>query len=153
MKRFILIATLLCMVVGIQAQDRFSPDEFEQKFQKYITEKVGFTADEAQKFFPLYREFKDKQRVNFRKVHELQRKTDIEKTTEEDFRKLNDELLELEIANTRIEKEYLQKFRQIISDKKYFLVGWAENAFQREMLHQARNHRKPGAPPAGRPRK
>ena len=64
-----LILSLLAVVVSVStfAQDnqRFSPERFEANLQEYITKEAKLTAQEAEKFFPVYKEMRDKQRTIF----------------------------------------------------------------------------------------
>ena len=55
-----------------QQQQRFSPERFEQQLQEYITNEAHLTPQEAEKFFPLYKEMQNKQRALFIRQRELE---------------------------------------------------------------------------------
>lgn len=139
MKRLLFTLLLVWLTLPGFAQ-KFSPQEYKLRFESYITEKAGLTKEEASKFFPLYQEMKDKQRVSFHEIRRITHRTVIENTDEESFRNLNDRVCELNMQINKVEKEYLDKFRKIISNKKFFLVKKAEADFQYRELRE-RDHR------------
>ena len=59
MKKLVVSAVLMFMfVLGVNAeeQQKFSPEKFQADLENFITNEAGLTAEEASKFFPLYRE-------------------------------------------------------------------------------------------------
>lgn len=141
MKRYFFTSILLFFFSFVYAQ-RFSPEEYRQHLESYISEQAGLTKDEASRFYPLYQEMKDKQRVLFREVRTITHRTNIANTNEATFRQLNERICELNLNIDKLEQDYLAKFRQIISDKKYFLVKRAEASFQNIELRKAHNREK-----------
>lgn len=141
MKKFLFIFLLLLSFMESYAQ-KFSPEEYQARFVAYVTEKAGLTVDEAGKFFPLYAEMKDKQRKYFHEIRNINFKTDVNTSSEATFRQLNDRIVELNMNIQKLEAEYLGKIRQVISDKKYFLIRKAEESFQYQELRKAQHNRK-----------
>lgn len=141
MKRILFTAILLFAASFTFAQ-KFSPEEYRHKFETYVAEKAELTKEESVRFFPLYQEMKDKQRMYFHEIRGITRRTDVANTSEASFRQLNDRITELNIEIEKVEQEYLQKFRKVISDRKYFLVRRAEASFQNQELRSTQQ-RKP----------
>ena len=74
MKKLLVFAVLMFVVVlgaSAEEQQKFSPEKFQADLEQYITTEAGLTNEEAAKFFPLYREMQQKQRVVYNKIHEL----------------------------------------------------------------------------------
>lgn len=95
----------------------------------YITERLALTPAEAEKFWPLYREFTEKQRTLKHQFNQAKREG-----------KPADELLDLEYKlkqqNLDLEKEYSGKIRQTISSEKIMGLRRAEEDFRKLVLHQ-----------------
>ena len=69
---FLLTGTLVCVADEPQntTPQKFSPEKFQAEMEQFITKEAGLTADEAAKFFPIYREMQQKQRAVFAKMRE-----------------------------------------------------------------------------------
>jgi hypothetical protein len=95
----------------------------------YITEKLALTPAEAEKFWPLYREFTEKQRVLKHQFNQAKKEG-----------KPASELLDLEYKlkqqNLDLEKEYSGKIRQTISPEKLMGLRRAEEDFRKLVLQQ-----------------
>ena len=51
----------------------FNHDEFRKKMELFITEEAGLTPEDAQKFFPIFREMKEKQMKLGHKIKKLKK--------------------------------------------------------------------------------
>ncbi|MCF0186908.1 MAG: hypothetical protein HUJ98_10525 [Bacteroidaceae bacterium] len=141
MKRIFLSLLFTC-VASLSFAQHFSPKDYQKRFEAYVTKEAGLTKEEAARFFPLYREMQEKQRVYYHEMRQITHKTNTQHTSESEFRKLNDKICELNINTHKMETAYLSKFRKIISDKKYFMVRKAEESFQHRELHRNQNGKK-----------
>jgi hypothetical protein len=95
----------------------------------YITERLALTPAEAEKFWPLYREFTEKQRTLKHQFNQARKEG-----------KPAEELLDLEYKlkeqNLNLEKEYSGKIRQTISPEKLMNLRSAEEDFRKLVLRQ-----------------
>lgn len=95
----------------------------------YITERLALTPAEAEKFWPLYREFTEKQRTLKHQFNQARKEG-----------KPANELLDLEYKlkqqNLDLEKEYSGKIRQTISPEKLMGLRRAEEDFRKLILQQ-----------------
>lgn len=95
----------------------------------YITERLALSPAEAEKFWPLYREFTEKQRTLKQQFNQAKREG-----------KPANELLDLEYKmkqqNLDLEKEYSGKIRQTISPEKLMNLRRAEEDFRKLVLQQ-----------------
>ena len=137
MKKLITILMLGVLTVGIYAQDdshqqqRFSPERFEAQLQDYITKEAKLTPQEAAKFFPVYKEMQEKQRVVF------ERQRDLAKTKpadEEGCMKVIKESDEIELELKRIQQTYHGKFLKQLPASKVYDILKAEQRFLRRTM-------------------
>ena len=68
----LLTGVLVCLAEEPQntTPQKFSPEKFQAEMEQFITQQANLTADEAAKFFPIYREMQQKQRAVFAKMRE-----------------------------------------------------------------------------------
>ena len=117
MKNILLFICLLCFSLSATAQkkDKCSKEEFRAKKTAYLKEKANLTDEEAMKFFPLYFQLEDL-------------KKDINGKAWANF------YVNAEIQDAELDKEYLEKFKTVLSAKKIYMVIRAEIKFNRNML-------------------
>ena len=63
----------LTMMAQPQQRGKFNPEMYKAKLESYITGEAGFTPAEAQAFYPIYHEMKDKQRQLQRRIFWLKK--------------------------------------------------------------------------------
>ena len=132
MKRLFAIAVFVLTILTVNAQEkRFSPEKFQADMESYIAEKAGLTQQEAAKLFPLMREMQEKQRVIYRKMHEMvkQKPTDEASCANniKEYDKMN-----IELRN--IEQRYHKKMMGEIPASKVYEVLKAEYRFHRHWM-------------------
>ena len=123
---------------------RFSPEEFVQKCDCFITTQAKLTPQEAQNFLPLYHAMKDAQRKLMHEKGRLAR--EAQKTEPDDKQSLKtlDKFMALDRQIIDIEQDYRKKILKVIPPSKYLKVKIAEKKFERDVLHKMapRSHRK-----------
>ena len=139
MKKLIALLVLLCGFMPLLwaadgCDQHLSREEFRTKQKAYIIEQAKLTKEEAAKFFPVYFELQDKKKKLNDESWSLMRKGKDDKTTEAQYKEINEKIAENRIAADQLDKTYLGKFNKIPSSKKIFLVQRAEMRFHREMI-------------------
>lgn len=139
MKKLIALLVLLCgfmplLCAADGCDQHLSREEFRTKQKAYIIEQAKLTKEEAAKFFPVYFELQDKKKKLNDESWSLMRKGKDDKTTEAQYKEINEKIAENRIAADQLDKTYLGKFNKILSSKKIFLVQRAEMRFHREMI-------------------
>ena len=147
MRKFILASLLLfitTMTAGAQENNRkphFSPEEFQAKQRAYITEKAELSPEEAEAFFPLFFELQKKKfdlergaRKDFKKQRGVQ-------MTEEECRNFVYKMADTKIEIAKLEREYTDKYLQVLSPCKVRRVQHAEASFQRDLMKKMIEHR------------
>ncbi|MGX8683518.1 MAG: hypothetical protein ACSW77_06855, partial [Bacteroidales bacterium] len=89
MKKAILIFCMfvsgLTMMAQPQQRGKFNPEMYKAKLESYITGEAGFTPAEAQAFYPIYHEMKDKQRQLQRRIFWLKKNPPAANADNKDF--------------------------------------------------------------------
>ena len=139
MRKLIALVVLLCGFMPVLwaadgCDQHLSREEFRAKQKEFITEQAGLSKKEAAKFFPVYFELQDKKKKLNDESWDLMRKGKDDKTTEAQYKEINEKIAENRIAADQLDKTYLGKFNKILSSKKIFLVQRAEMRFHREMI-------------------
>jgi hypothetical protein len=95
----------------------------------YITERLGLSSGEAEKFWPVYREYAQKRQEIRQQFRDARRSGKDEK-----------ELLDLDFKVKQqeldLEKDYSGKFQQVISPQKVMHLRQAEGDFRKLLLRQ-----------------
>lgn len=100
----------------------------------YITERIGLTSAESEKFWPIYREYSEKRRELRKKMWETRR------SGAHDQQALNRDL-ELKQAELDLEKEYTEKFSKVIPVEKVIKLRDAEADFRKLLLKNIQRRR------------
>jgi len=131
----------------------FDRQEFMTKRNAYITAAIGLTSEEAVKFISLENELKTKQFECGRECRKMNRDIRSQKLSNEIYLNLINCNIETRLKEAQLEKEYYEKFLQIISPEKLYKYQQAEFKFMREFMGNPgdqQQHRPP--PPPRQPR-
>ena len=131
---FILLACLFCLPTFAQNKGKHSEIEFRSKKQAYMAKKAGLTKEEATEFFPLYFEFQDKKKEINKRAWDIAKQGKAPETTNKEYEKIIDNFFDDQEAIVKLEREYIRKYRKILSEKKIYMIYWAEIKFSRNML-------------------
>ena len=142
MKRYFttLLIGLVCLAATAQAQNqrperpRLTPEEYQNKQKEFIIQQAELTEEESAAFFPLYFELQSKKHEVNRSVWKKARAVAPHERTEEECVEMIDALADVKIACALLEKDYLQRFKEILPAKKLMRVQMAEERYQRELL-------------------
>ena len=129
-----LVACLFCIATFAQKKKQTSETEFRAKQQTYMSQKAGLTQEESKQFFPLYFEFQDKKKEINKEAWEIAKQGKNPDTTEAEYETIIDTFFDNQETIAKLEKEYIKKYREFLSEKKIYLVYWAERKFSRNMM-------------------
>ncbi len=122
---------------------QFSPAEYWRQQKEFFTQRAGLTDDEANAFFPLYNELQQKKRELNREMRSAMRPEIGSQPSEEQSLKVIDARADVNIKIAELEKEYLQKFKEVLPASKILKVQVAEEQFNSQILkdiQQSRGH-------------
>lgn len=123
-------------------QQRLSPEEFKQKQQEFMAKEANLTKKETADFFPLFFELQDKKAALNRKTRLLFKRGEDVALSEKEYKTLLDELQAIRLQQAELEKEYYDKFAEILSYEKIYRIQQAETNFHRQLLRGMHRHRK-----------
>lgn len=100
----------------------------------YITERLGLTPEEAEKFWPVYREYVQKRQ-------DLRKQFREAKKAGKDEKELIDLDLKIKQQELDLEKDYSERLQKTISAQKLMNLRQAEGDFRRLLIRQIQNQR------------
>lgn len=137
-QRLVTLLITLYISISLQAQDKkkpgFTKEEFRARQEAYLTQKAEITQEEATKFFPIYFELQDRKKTVNDKAWEQARKGKNPKTTDAEYEQIIEGIVKARIEADKLDLEYLQRFKKILSPKKIYKLQRAEIKFHRDIL-------------------
>lgn len=143
-KAFLLLITILFVGTVFSQQDK-SNDERQKRWEEmkakraaYFTDRVGLTAEEAQKFWPVYNQLQEAKGKLYQKMRGLQHSNKKNDKGERimNFEEITDEMINIKVQEANLDKSYHHKFKQILSPEKLYKFYQAERDWGGELLKQ-----------------
>jgi hypothetical protein len=111
-------------------------EEFEKRKMEYVKNEAGLTQEEADKYFPLSSEL-TRRKLELHRNH-LEKIEKIKESqagmTDEEYRKLLENDVEVRQQQAALDKLYSEKFKNVLSSEKLVKAQQAERTFiQREL--------------------
>jgi hypothetical protein len=139
------IFTLVVLLISLtgMAQRQFDPQTIElikTKKIAFLTEAIGLTSQEAQKFWPIYNELEKERYLLMDKKRDLEEKSESPKPgmTDADYRKLATEIVVAHAKEGSLLEEYNLKFLNILPAEKVVKLYRAEGKFRGYLMHEFR---------------
>lgn len=106
----------------------------------FITEKLNLTTEEAQKFWPIYNAFDEKQ---FEIRHNKRRESldEVENLSEKEAQSLIAEMQSNEEEMHLLKKKFIIDLQKVLPAKKIILLKKTEDEFNRKLLREFRDRR------------
>ncbi len=112
----------------------------------YITEQLELTPTEAQKFWPVYNDYQEKQfDLRHEKMRAILKKLEagsVETLSEKEASSLLVQMQSIEENLFALQKKFIKDLQGIMSDKKIMKLKKAEGDFNRHLLKQMREKHK-----------
>lgn len=139
-----LIWIIACLFIGFQAMAQPSPEQHQRvRSMKiaFLTDRIGLTPDEAQKFWPLYKQFEEDQR----KLREKQQNhKPLSDMSNQEYERFVASFLDSEEQFARIRRTFFTKLEPFLSAKKRALLIKAEGDFNRKLVESLQRPGRPG---------
>ena len=137
MKRIILLLAA-CISFGALAQSPEAIKKIEAAKIALITERLELTPAQAEKFWPIYREF-GKQRQAIRKDFDQARRTfDPNKASEAENKKMLEMANQVKDRQLKLEREYSDRILKVITTRQLNNLRKAESDFKEMLLRRIR---------------
>ncbi len=142
MKKLSIILIMTVAWLGAFAQqNREAMKQIDIARIALITERLNLTPEQAEKFWPLYREYNQQRRLLREEFRNARQSVDKENLTEEQSKELMKKALEMKQRELNLENEYAQKMTQHISAQQMLQLRAAEHDFQQMVLKRIQNQR------------
>jgi len=148
MKTTKIVTLLLLLISTVFYAQEPKKDKFKALKVAFITKELDLTSAEAEKFWPVYNAFDDKQfEIRFNKMKGIKQKLekqDINTLTDKEATVL---LAQIESAEDELyqnKKKFMQNIKSIISPVKIIKLKKAEDDLNKKLLKQYRDKRDNG---------
>ena len=134
----LLVMSMGILHVSAQGSHKFDPKRFDADMQQFITVEAGLTPMEASRFFPLFKEMQDKQRVLFDKMQNYRRiDTSDDKASLDAIKKMD----QIDIEIKELQRQYHLKFCKVLPPGKVFKTLRADEKFHRIVFRRMAKER------------
>lgn len=148
----IILLTGIChsaFAQSAEAEEQKMRDRMEAFRAQFITEELELTPEEAQKFWPVYNQYRkevddiqEKRLKQHARLHGDPKEELAGLTDEEVYRKLEAEMkMQQNLLDLR--QQYYRKFDEVLPIKKVALLYMAEGEFQRRLIRRLGERRHP----------
>lgn len=141
MKRLSIVLMLIFISLGAFAQNREAMKKIESARIALITERLGLSPEQAEKFWPVYREYNMERREIRQEFREARKDVDIKNLTEEQSKQLIKKSMDLKQEELNLEREYAHRMSDVISTKQLFKLKNAEKDFRQMLLKRIQDQR------------
>ena len=141
MKKILIIGCLLVSLSSM-AQDQQMMEKIESARIGLITERLGLSPDQAEKFWPLYKEFSRERNLLRQELRDARGDINPEKATEAENQRLLEMQMKLKERELNLEKQYSERILQVISSRQMIQLRKAETDFRNMILNQLRERQR-----------
>ncbi len=141
--------TLLTLLILIASVQLFAQKEMDQKTIElikskkvaFITEQIGLTPQESQKFWPVYNKLENERTELYNHRRDMEESTEDKSVKSEDFyRKLSNDIVAGHVKEGKLMEEYNSKFLSILSAEKVVKLYHSERKFRSYLMHEMRKN-------------
>lgn len=136
---------VFAFMIGIVAQAQPDRKQFQDKIDAqrtaFITTRLSLTPAEAEKFWPIYNEFRLAMKDVKQEKRPDKRPEDMSDKEADEFLA---EALEAEQREFELKKNLVQKLRTVLPSHKIVMLFRAEEAFKKQLLDEMRDRRDGG---------
>jgi len=144
MKALLKILFMIMIALPAFAQENELPTTVDPKVEEkvraahiaYITDQLALTPEEAEKFWPIYREFAVKRKEIRQELRNMKKNPDPNKTQDQIDKDLVDKQFDVKQKELNLEKDYSGRLLKVISAQKLRTLPDAERRFRRMILDQ-----------------
>ncbi len=141
MKKLILIFFLIASTLVVNAQKRNGKEQIEAARIAMISKKLGLTPKQAEKFWPMYNEYRS-QRQEIRKEFNNKRKHfDASNASEEQRKSMLKLGYSFKQRQLDLEKKYADRLLQVINSKQALQLRRSEEQFRKMLLKKLQERR------------
>ncbi len=138
MKRLPFILLLFCAftfgsTTAMAQSGRPQEKNVEAAKVAFLTDKMGLTAEQSQKFWPLYNEYEAKRRELVRSYRSGYRE-DVDQLSDQEAKARLDGMFSTREKELELEKEYVARYQRVISSNQIIKLYRSEREFTKLLL-------------------
>ncbi|MEO1050701.1 MAG: hypothetical protein AAFX87_08740 [Bacteroidota bacterium] len=143
MKKLVAIVVLSLLIIPGFGQDAGGKgDKRKSKLETtriaFLSEKLGLTPDQAEKFWPVYNEFRKQRQSIGNEYKTIRQEFDAQNATEEERKKFVQLGLQFKQRQLDLEKTYSDRLLKIITSQQLLRLRRGEEEFRKFVLDQLR---------------
>jgi len=147
-KLFLLVCLILLpsSLLTLTAQHRkMDMADYEKRKKEFVQKEAGLSKSEADKYFPLNSELTKKKFELHRQHREkVERIKDNSNISDEEYRKMLEEDVEVKMKEAALDKEYAPKFEKVLTPEKLYRAQQAERQFIQKEVSNFRSNQGKG---------
>lgn len=140
---FMILTVVTALPAAVSAQQKYGSEraqwmnEMRQYKRSYFVKELDLSREQQNKFFPLYEEMEDKTMKIEDEARTMERRiADTPDATDTEYEKGAEALYDARVESAQTEKEYMEKFKTILTRKQLFRLKGVERQFARDMMKQ-----------------
>lgn len=141
-KLIFIIVPLLFLVQLSLGQDRNARQKIESARIALITERLGLTPEQAERFWPIYNEYNMYRRGLINELQEARKNVDMNNLSEEQGQKLMKLGLDIKERQLQLEKNYAQRLNEVITAQQIMSLRNAEEDFRRMIIQRLEDRKR-----------
>jgi hypothetical protein len=134
----LLTLSMIVLVLLAKAQSPETLQKIESAKIALISERLSLTPEQAQKFWPIYNEFFQKQREMRGEFEQMRRNFDPKTASEEENRKMLETGMKVKENQLTLEREYSERMLQVISTRQLMSLRKTEEEFRQMLMDRMR---------------
>ena len=137
---FILLLSLYAYCAHSQSKEVL--DKIETRKIAHITKELDLTPEQAEKFWPIYREFSKQRRAINQEFVRARKGIDPNTASDEEMKRLVDLGLQVKEKQLGLERQYSDRIREVISNRQMLNLREAEDEFRQMLLRRVQQRRR-----------
>ena len=137
-----LILGFMAMFSTLSAQNKAAMQKIESARIALITDRLGLSPEQAQRFWPIYNEYSTQRRQLRSQLTEARKGIDPQTLTEQQSQQMMNLRFEVKQKELNLEKDYAKRLRDVISSQQILSLRNAEDDFKRMLLQRIEQRRR-----------
>ena len=119
-----------------RGKGNFDPNKHFQRLRDFIIKEAHLTTEEANKFFPIFKETRDQERKIHQSIGKKIRASQQKDLSEKECEKLLTEIQQLSLEEAKLKNANMKKWRKVLSASKILKILKAEGDFNRKTFRE-----------------
>ena len=147
MKNLFLLVALVGMTFSFAQEKGNGSKEGKREMIKqqkiaFITQEVGFTEKEAEKFWPKYNSMEESREEHRKKMKSIKKQMkEIDSKSDKEVKKLIEDIFQLEKEDVEMKEKFINELFGILPPKKVAKYMAAEHKFKKVLLKKLQDHK------------